>query len=71
MLAARDGSLEGRIVDLRAQVAARCRSWEVAAVTRQPLRVRTEPLPATHDELVVRLRTLVRAGSTNAVLFKI
>lgn len=60
VLAHRDGDLPERLAAVQDAVTRRCERLEVGALTRSPVRVWTEPLPATHDDAVHRLRRLAR-----------
>ena len=59
-LTRRDDEFDERLDQLRRQIMTRTESWELRAVTRRPVRVWLEPLPASHEESVLTLRRLSR-----------
>lgn len=59
-LTRRDDEFDERLDQLRRQIMKRTESWELRAVTRRPVRVWLEPLPASHEESVLTLRRLSR-----------
>ncbi|MBU4335881.1 MAG: hypothetical protein KJ548_04860 [Actinobacteria bacterium] len=60
VLAHSDLDLTGRVDTLQEAIVRRCARLEVGAVTRRPVRVWTEHLPASHEQAVHRLRRLAR-----------
>lgn len=55
-----DADVDGRVAELRADIARRCEDADVRASVRQPVRVWVEPLPETHAEATQRLSFLAR-----------